>query len=75
MENQEHLNLQHGNLKAGYVASFAAISPVENTKLVVLACFYDPDKSNHQGGAVAGPVAGQILSEVLPYLGIEPDRN
>ena len=38
-----------GNLKAGYVASFAAISPVENTKLVVLACFYDPDKSNHQG--------------------------
>ena len=64
-----------GNKKAGYVASFAAISPVENTKLVVLVTLYDPHGSSHQGGTVAGPVAGQILSEVLPYLGIEPDQN
>ena len=27
------------------------------------------DKSN-QGGGVAAPVGGQILSEVLPYLGV-----
>ena len=64
-----------GNTKAGYVASFAAISPVENTKLVVLVTLYDPHGSSHQGGTVAGPVAGQILSEVLPYLGIEPDQK
>ena len=64
-----------GNKKAGYVASFAAISPVENTKLVVLVTLYDPHGSSHQGGTVAGPVAGQILSEVLPYLGIEPDQK
>ena len=64
-----------GDKKAGYVASFAAISPVENTKLVVLVTLYDPHGSSHQGGTVAGPVAGQILSEVLPYLGIEPDQN
>ena len=64
-----------GNKKAGYVASFAAISPVENTKLVVLVTLYDPHGSSHQGGTVAGPVAGQILSEVLPYLGIQPDQN
>lgn len=64
-----------GDKKAGYVASFAAISPVENTKLVVLVTLYDPHGSSHQGGTVAGPVAGQILSEVLPYLGIEPDQK
>ncbi len=64
-----------GNKQAGYVASFAAISPVENTKLVVLVTLYDPHGSSHQGGTVAGPVAGQILSEVLPYLGIEPDQK
>ena len=64
-----------GNKEAGYVASFAAISPVENTKLVVLVTLYDPHGSSHQGGTVAGPVAGQILSEVLPYLGIQPDQN
>ena len=64
-----------GDKKAGYVASFAAISPVENTKLVILVTLYDPHGSSHQGGTVAGPVAGQILSEVLPYLGIEPDQK
>lgn len=64
-----------GNKEAGYVASFAAISPVENTKLVVLVTLYDPHGASHQGGTVAGPVAGQILSEVLPYLGIEPDQK
>ena len=64
-----------GNKEAGYVASFAAISPVENTKLVVLVTLYDPHGASHQGGTVAGPVAGQILSEVLPYLGIEPDKK
>ena len=64
-----------GDKQAGYVASFAAISPVENTKLVVLVTLYDPHGSSHQGGTVAGPVAGQILSEVLPYLGIEPDQK
>lgn len=25
----------------------------------------------HQGGGVAAPLGGQILNEVLPYLGIE----
>ena len=64
-----------GDKKAGYVASFAAMSPVENTKLVVLVTLYDPHGASHQGGTVAGPVAGQILSEVLPYLGIEPDQK
>ena len=64
-----------GNKEAGYVASFAAISPVENTKLVVLVTLYDPHGASHQGGTVAGPVAGQILSEVLPYLGIAPDQK
>ena len=64
-----------GNKKAGYVASFAAISPVENTKLVALVTCYDPHGGSHHGGTVAGPVAGQILSEVLPYLEIQPDKK
>ncbi len=64
-----------GNPDAGYVTSFAAISPTEDPQLVILLTLYDPDKSNHQGGQTAGPVVKQILTEVLPYLGIEPDQN
>lgn len=29
----------------------------------------------HQGGAVAAPVGGQILSEVLPYLELQKDNQ
>ena len=29
----------------------------------------------HQGGAVAAPVGGQILSEVLPYLELQKDKQ
>ena len=59
----------------GYVASFVAISPIENTQVVVLVILYDPKGVSHQGGQTAGPVAAQIMSEVLPYLGIPSDTT
>lgn len=54
----------------GYVASFLAIAPVENTKLVVLLTLYGLQSRNHYGGKIAAPVVSQILTEVLPYLNI-----
>ena len=63
------------NSDSGYVASFAGISPVENTQVVVLVTLYDPHGVSHQGGQTAGPVVSKIFSEVLPYLGIEPDQT
>lgn len=59
---------------AMYVASFVGISPVENPEVVALVTLYDPKGENgHQGGTIAAPVVSQILSEVLPYLGIPSD--
>lgn len=56
----------------GYVASFIAASPIENTQVVVLFALYGLQESaDHQGGQVAAPFVSQILSEILPYLGIE----
>lgn len=54
----------------GYVASFVAISPIENTQTVVLVTIYGVKGAVHQGGQVAGPVAKNILTEVLPYLNV-----
>lgn len=54
----------------GYVASFLAISPVENTELVTLLTLYAPQTSNYYGGSIAAPTVSQMLSEVLPYLDI-----
>ena len=36
---------------------------------------YDPQGSSYQGGQVAGPVVSQMLSEILPYLGIPSDSS
>ena len=58
------------NTDAGYVASFVAISPIEDTQVVILVTLYDPPKSNHQGGTLVAPVVSQMLTEILPYLGI-----
>lgn len=59
-----------GREEEGYVSSFVAIAPVENTKVVALLTLYDPKVENYYGGKIAAPVVSQILSEVLPYLGI-----
>lgn len=53
-----------------YVASFLGLSPTVNTQVVVLVALYNPQGKSFQGGEIAGPVVGQILSEVLPYIGV-----
>lgn len=60
--------------KFGYVASFVAVSPAENPEIVILVAIYNPQVRNNHGGTVAGPVVSNILSEVLPYLGISADK-
>lgn len=57
----------------GYVASFIAISPAENPEVICLVVLQNPNSDgsgSHQGGTICAPVASQILSEVLPHLGI-----
>lgn len=53
-----------------YVASFIGLSPTVNTDVVILVALYNPKGDSFQGGEIAGPVVGQILAEVLPYIGV-----
>lgn len=59
----------------GYVASYLAISPVEDTKVVILLTLYKPPKDNHNGGTLAGPIVSQMLTEILPSLGIPSNEE
>lgn len=62
--------------EAGYVASFAAITPAESPELVILVTLYGLSEGGlHSGSTVAAPVVSQILSEVLPYLEIPSDTT
>lgn len=64
------------NIEEGYVASFIAASPIENTQVVVLFMLEGLSKNaEHQGGTVAGPYVSKILGEVLPYLGVASTSN
>lgn len=64
------------NIEEGYVASFIAASPIENTQVVVLFMLEGLSKdAEHQGGTVAGPYVSKILGEVLPYLGVASTSN
>lgn len=45
-----------------YVTSFVAIADVANPKIAMLILLYNPTgEGGHQGGAVAAPIASQVL--------------
>ena len=55
-----------------YVASFCGIAPMDDPELAVLVLIDEPTAGSYYGGTISAPVGGQILSEILPYLGYEP---
>ena len=59
----------------GYTASFIAVAPTSDVKLVTLVILYHPTAGKYQGGETAGPVAKQILQAALPLLGITSNSD
>ncbi len=59
-----------------YVTSFIGVAPISDPEVVCLVTLYNPTgEGGHQGGAVAAPVGGQILGDVLPYLELTKDNQ
>ncbi len=59
-----------------YVASFIGVAPIEDPEIVILVTLYNPTgEGGHQGGGVASPVSGNILSEILPYLELQKEKE
>lgn len=54
----------------GKTVSFVAVAPTTNPELVILVTLYQPTVADASGGGTAAPVVSQILSEVLPYMGV-----
>jgi len=64
-----------GNPEQGYVASYLGIAPAAKPEIAILVTLYKPQGSSYQGGQVAGPVVSQMLSEILPDLGIASETE
>ena len=64
----------HGTKR--YIASFLGFAPAEDPVVAVLVLLENPGPENTfsvGGGTMAAPKVGMILSDILPYLGVEPE--
>ncbi len=60
--------------KGLYVVSFGGFAPADNPQIAVLVMLDEPglERSQRMGGYMAAPVAGKIIADVLPHLGVAP---
>lgn len=54
------------------VASFSGFAPSDNPQYAVLVLLDEPQVAVRFGGTISAPVAQKIMTEALPYLGVEP---
>ena len=52
------------------IASFAGFAPADDPEIVCLIMLDEPQVDNKFGGTIAAPVAGEIIADVLEYLGV-----
>ncbi len=57
-----------------YIASFMAFAPADEPEVMALVIIDEPE-GTYYGGSVAGPVMKELLSNILPYLGVESNLN
>ena len=55
-----------------YVASFLGLAPMDDPEIAILLLLDEPMGESYYGGTICTTVVGGIMSEVLPYLGYEP---
>ncbi len=56
-----------------WVSSFSGFAPMEDPQFLVLVLLDEPTMENIYGSVIAAPVVGGIFSDLLPYMGIEPN--
>ena len=55
-----------------YVASFMGFAPMDDPEIAILLILDEPKGESYYGGVICTTVVGEIMSELLPYLGYEP---
>ncbi len=55
-----------------YIASYLAVAPIDDPEIAVLVMIDEPSAGQFYGSAVSAPIVVEMLTEMLPYLGYEP---
>ena len=56
-----------------YVGSYCAFAPAEDPQVIMLVMVDHPTGEQFYGSQVAAPICQEVLSEVLPYMGMFPN--
>ena len=60
------------------IVSFVGVAPMDNPQYIVLVALDTPSRSTGiyiSGGVMAAPTVGAVLSDLLPYFGVEPTET
>jgi len=63
----------NGKYDGGYINYTAGVAPASNPRVALVVMVNNPQAGKHFGGSVAGPIFGQIMSQVLNHMNIAPD--
>lgn len=58
-----------------YIVSFLGVAPMDDPKVAVLVLLDSPSKDTGiyiSGGRMGAPTVGNIMADILPYMGVEP---
>ncbi|MBE6733575.1 MAG: PASTA domain-containing protein [Ruminococcaceae bacterium] len=58
-----------------YIGSYVGIAPIDDPEIAVFVMLDEPKGSAYYGGAISAPVGSQVMGDVLPYLGFEPQYS
>ena len=64
----------NGNRVLDKIVSFVGIAPMDDPEYIVLVALDTPSRETGlyiSGGVMAAPTVGAVLSDILPYLGVE----
>jgi stage V sporulation protein D (sporulation-specific penicillin-binding protein) len=74
----EKVSLEAQTGQKEYIVSFIGFAPADDPQIAILVFLDTPsDKSGIyiSGGQMAAPVVGNMFSDILPYMGIEPEKS
>ena len=58
-----------------YIGSYVGIVPINDPQIAVYVMLDEPKGGSYYGGVISAPVGSRVMSEILPYLGIEPQYS
>ncbi len=55
-----------------YIGSYVGIAPIDDPEIAVFVMLDEPTGANYYGGLISAPVGSKIMTDILPYMGYEP---